>query len=62
MLSHPSHKLVPNVILCVPEEHQSFSVKAEPIILDLSDYHLRSPLAHMMGIRGDLDLGNPGAG
>jgi hypothetical protein len=51
--------------LAVAEEHQSFSVKAEPLGANLSDYHHfppRLPLAHMMGIRGDLDLGNPGAG
>jgi hypothetical protein len=62
MLAHPCDELLSHMRLAVAEEHQSFSVKAEPVTFDLLDYHPHSPLAHMMGIRGDPDLGNPGAG
>ncbi len=43
MLAHPGIQLVPHVLPAVAEKHQPFSIEAEPITLDLLDYHLRLP-------------------
>jgi hypothetical protein len=58
MLSEPGHKLVPNVLLGVAEEHKAIGVKPVPSWLNLSDYHRLHPLGNKWDIRGGLDHGN----
>ena len=63
MLTHPGFQLVPHVLPAVAEEHQPFSIEAEPITLNLSDYHRLPPLVGCSGCSlGGLGRGSLGAG
>lgn len=60
MLTHPGFQLVPHVLPAVAEEYQAVCVQSEPIILNLSNYHLRLPplVGCSVCSLGDLGHGN----